>query len=89
MDDDSSVACVRGDCAPADVDCLLNTTKTIQWLHVALPSIPTLTEPFDVVNIQTEGSNVYPNVRFLILSGNEEEKFGVFADKQFPDRGMF
>ena len=78
--DESSVTCQRAPCPAADVDCLLNTTRTIKWLHLALPNLSRLQEPLSLVTMATKASAFVTSVGFVILSGNEDGQFEVHTE---------
>ncbi len=85
--DYDSVVCQRLQCRGNDIECLLNNTKSIQWQHIALPVIQRVDEPMVLLNVQTVGYSVYPNLMFSIVSGNEDGLFDVVKHEGSGDRG--
>ncbi|KAI0214405.1 hypothetical protein LSAT2_000501 [Lamellibrachia satsuma] len=77
QEDSSTVMCQRLLCRLNDIDCLLNKTKSIQWEFIALPTIPYLNLPVTLLQLRSVGSSVYPDIRFMIISGNDDGFFEV------------
>jgi len=69
--------CQRLRCRLNDIECLLNKTKSVQWEFIALPTIPFLEQPVTLMQLRSVGSSVFPDIRFMIISGNEDELFEV------------
>jgi len=82
--DDSGVVCLKAQCAVSDVACLLNVTKSVQWQHVALPTVDALHHPLTIVDIQAAGppdrgptiADLFPT-SFDIVAGNDDRLFDV------------
>ncbi|XP_064604408.1 fibulin-2-like isoform X2 [Liolophura sinensis] len=81
---DDELVCIRERCGVLDVDCIVNTTKSISWQHLTLPTVRFLPRPVTLVNVQTVGVSADPNLELNILEGNE---LGLFDVKTHKDRG--
>ena len=77
LDDSSTIMCQRLLCPVNDIDCLLNKTKSVQWEFIALPTIPYVEQPITLMQLRSVGSSVFPNISFLIISGNDDGIFDV------------
>ncbi len=86
---ETDLVCQRLQCPTNDIDCILNTTKSIQYQFLSLPSIYDLPHPAVLTKVQTLGHSVFPNLRFIIEDGNERGYFDVVNDIHHPDRGKF
>ena len=85
--EDSGVVCQKVECRANDIPCILNLTKSIQWQHVSLPTMPFVSGPTDVINVQTIAYSVHPNNDFKIVAGNDADLFDVIRQPGFTDRG--
>ena len=90
--DDSSVVCLKAECVVDDLACLLNVTKSVQWQHVALPTVDAVDRPTAIVDIEAAGppdrptiADLYPT-SFDIVAGNDAQLFDVVG-RTVPDDG--
>jgi len=81
--EESGVVCLKVECAVNDIACLMNLTKSVQWQHVSLPSIDTVSNPIVIVDVQTASptgspaiADLYPTT-FDIVAGNDAQLFDV------------
>src|SRR6218665_748845 len=85
--EDSGVVCQKVECRANDIPCILNLTESIQLQHVSLPTMPFVSGPTDVINVQTIAYSVHPNNDFKIVAGNDADLFDVIRQPGFTDRG--
>ena len=83
--DDGGALCSKLECQAHDIDCLMNKTKSIQYQFISLPTYRNVPSPVVLLNVQTVGYSVFPNLRFSIVSGNDRGQFDV--TKTGNDRG--
>ena len=87
--DESSLICLRAECVMGDLDCILNRTRIIQYLHLALPTIRRLTSPAILVTVEShDGIGMDPSLDFVILSGNRHGRFDMVLDRDDNRKGM-
>lgn len=94
--EESGVVCLKVECAVGDITCLTNLTKSVQWQHVSLPSISSVSDgPITVVDVQTAGpaagqptiADLYPT-SFDIIAGNDQQLFDVVNTTPSDDDGV-
>lgn len=76
---DEGVVCGKA-CSDLDVACMLNKTKSVSWQFIALPTIKLVNKPLVILNIQTKGYSVYPNLRLTITGGNRDQAYDVVTE---------
>lgn len=77
---DGGRLCSKVECEPFDLLCFLNKTKSIAWQFIALPSLKVIPMPTTLLNIETKGYAIYPNLSLQIIGGNEEGLFHTQVD---------
>ena len=87
--DDTQVLCLKKPCVQGDIECLLNHTRSIQWLHVMLPNLRSVDQPIVILTLHTAGHSVYPRVAFSIERGNHRHHFDVVIDPGKGGVGMY
>ena len=84
--DDSTLVCLKRRCRNGDVDCLLNTTDVIQYLHLALPALTSLRQPVRLVTMQPKHA-VTQYQDFTVVSPEVASYFAIERDAELPNTG--
>ncbi|XP_021357392.1 fibulin-1-like isoform X1 [Mizuhopecten yessoensis] len=72
---EEGVMCNRRTCNVTDVECRTSKVRSITWQFVALPTVRSLTQPVELLNVQTVSYLLIPNLKFMIIRGNEDGLF--------------
>lgn len=83
---EEGVMCTRRTCNITDIECRASKVRSITWQFVALPTVRYLSKPVELLNVQTVSYLLIPNLKFMIIRGNED---GVFEAVTTGSSGMY
>ncbi|XP_069142650.1 fibulin-1-like isoform X5 [Argopecten irradians] len=72
---EEGIMCNRRTCNITDTACRTSKVRSITYQFVALPTVKSLLQPVELLNVQTVSYLLIPNLKFHIIRGNEEGLF--------------